>query len=39
MRMGRRFPAALYFYRMTAGDFTQTRKMVMLKYPSPKSVR
>jgi len=28
---GNDVPGGLYFYRMTAGEFTETRKMVLLK--------
>jgi hypothetical protein len=27
----RRMPSGVYFYRIEAGNFTETRKMVMLK--------
>src|SRR5439155_3079340 len=29
---GRRVPSGVYFYRLVAGDFVATRKLVVLKY-------
>jgi hypothetical protein len=28
---GSKYPSGLYFYKLTAGDFNQTKKMVLLK--------
>jgi hypothetical protein len=28
---GRNNPSSIYFYRITAGDFTDTKKMILVK--------